>query len=580
MNEEQGGTLYVLGTAQPGAARRPLVLLGPMGAGKSRLAPSLAKVLGGVGIDVDAVIEQETGSSIEELFEGQGEAVFRQMELAALDSALGATGESSSRAPPLRAGQQHTDLQRVIAAGGGTMCSLQAWRRLRASGAYSAYLKVSPVEASERVAGSRRPLLKRAKTQEERAGLLSTLQEARAGWYELADFSLETTGHTPEALLARLQSEFEGLAESTIPVNCGEESYRVTLVEKNGAAAWTEVARRIEKISSLPRPPEKIAIVADRAVFALHGEGLRDALEQAGFTVCVSLLPSGEAAKSWQVLGETLDGLLASGLRRDDLVLGFGGGAATDLAGLAASLLYRGLRLIQLPSSLLAMLDASVGGKTAIDHALGKNLIGSFYQPTEVILSLQLLSTLPERERASALGEVIKVALLQGEEGLRWLESLPSALEGLPWKEILLRCVKQKAEIVGLDPKEEGLRRVLNLGHTAGHAFEHLSQGALRHGEAVGLGLLAAARVGEHLARSDRAFVWSQLEERTGALLKKWGLPSDWEGRLSPQIFDQMAIDKKASQKNIRWVVPTPEGPRVVSLTSDRSRSILEATRR
>lgn len=265
---------------------------------------------------------------------------------------------------------------------------------------------------------------------------------------------------------------------------------------------------------------DRIALVADRRAFKLQGAALGPIGE-----LPQRLLPAGEASKTWEELGQTLEFLSHAGLSRRSVVLAFGGGAACDHAGLAASLYKRGCAVVHVPTTLLSQVDASVGGKTAVNLAAGKNLAGTFHQPRGVLVDSDVLATLPDDELRSGLGEVLKTALLDGDDTLRFVEEAADALraaDSLAMAGAVARCVAAKARIVAADPHEAGLRRVLNLGHTFGHSIELCAgYGAIPHGVAVAAGIGLALRTGV-----ERGTTASEVLRRTAALAKRLGLPA------------------------------------------------------
>jgi 3-dehydroquinate synthase len=277
----------------------------------------------------------------------------------------------------------------------------------------------------------------------------------------------------------------------SVPVGLGERAYDVLvgpgLIDQAGA-----------RIAPLLRR-KRCAIVVDETVEALHGPRLRNALTAAGIASDTIVVPPGEGSKSFEGLADLTDRLLGLALDRGDLIIAFGGGVVGDLAGFAAAIYKRGIDFVQIPTTLLAQVDSSVGGKTAIDTPQGKNLVGAFHQPRLVLADLDVLATLPQREMRAGYAEVIKYGLLGDFAFFEWLEAhgadvIARAPEALA--EAVARCVAMKAEIVAEDEREAGRRALLNLGHTFGHALEaEMGFGeALLHGEAVALGCAQAFR--------------------------------------------------------------------------------------
>lgn len=298
-----------------------------------------------------------------------------------------------------------------------------------------------------------------------------------------------------------------------LSVQCGEGTYPVYV----GEALLDALGALFEKERIEGRP----LIFADEAVLALHGSRLRAALPQAP----VIALPPGEGAKTLAEAERLWGALIEGGFGREDVAVALGGGATLDLVGFVAATYHRGMQVVHLPTTLLAQVDASVGGKTAIDHPLGKNLIGAFHAPRMVVADLASLGTLPARERWAGLAEVAKAALIADPELLASLEtSLESLAEGPPeaLQPIVARAIAIKAEVVAGDERDRGRRRILNFGHTLGHALEaEAGFGPLRHGEAVVLGMRAAVQISRALGRLGEAEA-----ERALALLSRFPLPA------------------------------------------------------
>jgi len=304
------------------------------------------------------------------------------------------------------------------------------------------------------------------------------------------------------------------------------------------------------------------AVIADELVHKLHGAGLGlGDLPQ-------HLLPGGEAAKTLTELERALDFLCELRLDRETTLLVLGGGAATDLGGLAAAMYLRGVAWIACPTTLLAMVDASVGGKTAVNLKSGKNLAGSFHQPSAVVADTETLTTLPATEYASGLGEVLKTALIEGEDLLSFLEANVAALvarDGEALAEVVCRCVATKARVVASDPREAGPRKALNLGHTFAHAIERVAgPGAIPHGIAVaaGLGLALEAAAGSGLL-ADPALP-GRVSDLASALGLPAGLAALRETSAHPlpagELLSAMSHDKKARAGTPRFVLPRSAG--------------------
>jgi 3-dehydroquinate synthase len=336
--------------------------------------------------------------------------------------------------------------------------------------------------------------------------------------------------------------------ESPLRVSLGERSYEIHVAP--GA-----LARAGELI---PRPGDSTAFIITHPIVArLHGKALAAGLR--GLPAETILVPSGERQKSIRRAALLWDELLRRGADRRSLVIAFGGGVIGDLAGFVAATYMRGVPYVQIPTTLLAQVDSSVGGKVAINHPRAKNLIGAFHQPRLVLADVLALSTLSARNYREGLAEVVKHAVIADADLFAWLEQNAAAiLQRDPG--VLARLVRRnceiKAGVVSADERETGLRSTLNFGHTAGHAVESLaSYGQLRHGEAVAIGMMAAARI----ARLTGLFPEAE-EARLGALLAAFRLPVRIEGASAAAVLDVMRADKKSLGGLPRFVLPTRIG--------------------
>jgi 3-dehydroquinate synthase len=321
----------------------------------------------------------------------------------------------------------------------------------------------------------------------------------------------------------------------------------------------------LAELAGILREVARVAVIADRRALELHGERLHSA---GGLgTAPTHPLPAGEAAKTWGELERAVEFLAREHLDRGACVVAFGGGAALDLAGLAASLYLRGVDVVHCPTTLLAMADASIGGKTAINLAAGRNLAGAFHQPRGVIADVEVLATLPDAELRSGLGEVVKCAVIEGEPALARLESRSGELlarDPARLAEVVLACARLKAAIVEADERERGPREALNLGHTFAHAIEHAAgAGVVPHGSAVAVGIVLALSASERLGLLEDP----ELPARVARLLERLGLPTSIAslGRAAralrvPAILAAMAADKKARAGTVRLVLPARAG--------------------
>jgi 3-dehydroquinate synthase len=338
----------------------------------------------------------------------------------------------------------------------------------------------------------------------------------------------------------------------TVTVGLGERSYEIVI----GAGLLAEAGRRIAPL--LARPVT--AIVTDENVARHHLLALRNSLAAAGIAATAIVLPPGEATKSFKHLAELCDRLLAAGVERRDMIVALGGGVIGDLAGFAAAILRRGVGFIQIPTTLLAQVDSSVGGKTGINSARGKNLIGAFHQPAAVIADIALLETLPKRELAAGYAEVAKYGLLGDAAFFQLLEARSGAiLSGDRQARIhaIRTCCEAKARVVAADETETGVRALLNLGHTFAHALEAATgySDRLLHGEAVAIGMVQAFRFSEMLK-----LCAGGTAGRVAAHLKRAGLPvhtRDIPGHLPPpeDLLATMCQDKKAQAGKLTFIL-------------------------
>jgi 3-dehydroquinate synthase len=334
---------------------------------------------------------------------------------------------------------------------------------------------------------------------------------------------------------------------STMRVNLGERSYdiQVTTDDLGGVGPFAR-ARCAGALALL---------IADRAV-AVNAGSIGEALQASGFRAHVHLLPSGEAQKSLTVAAQLYDRLVDLHADRRTLVVAVGGGVIGDLAGFVAATFNRGLPLLMVPTTLLAMVDSSVGGKVAVNHPRAKNLIGTFHQPIGVWIDTATLATLPDREYRSGLAEVVKYGVILDAEFFAYLETHADALlqrEAGVVADVITRCCRLKADVVAKDEREEtGLRAVLNYGHTFAHAFETAAgYGGWLHGEAVAAGMICASRLAERLGRIGPA-----VTERQRSLLERFGLPIAPEPWPADQLLATMRSDKKTLAGRLRFVLP------------------------
>lgn len=318
----------------------------------------------------------------------------------------------------------------------------------------------------------------------------------------------------------------------------------------------------IAKVGELLKPltgASQAVIVTDSTVERLHGVQLSISMAQAEFGVQSLTVPAGETSKSWAMAGQLLEALASQGVSRTDVIVALGGGVVGDLAGFVAATYLRGISFVQVPTTLLAMVDSSVGGKTAVDLEAGKNLAGAFKQPLAVIADTDVLAGLPNEQWLSGFAEVAKSAVIEGEEFLAWMEGNSEALashDAAAVRESVVRSVRFKAAVVARDETEEGPRECLNYGHTLGHALEKcLGYGEITHGAAVAEGMRFAARVAVEVVGADNDFV-----RRQDKLLKALGLMPLDVGVAPDELLSVMRGDKKSREGVVRMVLPDAPG--------------------
>jgi 3-dehydroquinate synthase len=348
-------------------------------------------------------------------------------------------------------------------------------------------------------------------------------------------------------------------AAALVPIDLGDRSYDILIGSGLLADAQTW--------ADLPAAASAL-IVTNTTVSPLYAAALRQVLSRQYKTVHIVELPDGEEHKDWPTLNLIFDALLGRGCDRKTVLFALGGGVVGDMAGFAAACYMRGVPFVQVPTTLLAQVDSSVGGKTAINHPLGKNMIGAFYQPQRVVCDLDTLKTLPARELSAGLAEVIKYGPIADMEFFGWIEANIEALlarEPRVLAHAVRRSCEIKAWVVGQDERESGLRAILNFGHTFGHAIEAgLGYGHWLHGEAVGCGMVMAAQLSQRLGFIDENFV-----ERLTALIAQAGLPTVGPDLGADRYLDLMRVDKKAEGGEIKFVVVEAPGRAVLRSAPD-----------
>mgnify|MGYP001551532485 CR=1 FL=1 len=338
-------------------------------------------------------------------------------------------------------------------------------------------------------------------------------------------------------------------------------------------------AGRLDRLAeSIPADATAIAIVTNSTVAGYYGKRAEQALAQTGKRLVRIELPDGEAYKDWQTLNLIFDALLQNRLDRRAVLVALGGGVIGDICGFAAATYMRGIRFVQVPTTLLAQVDSSVGGKTAVNHPLGKNMIGAFYQPIAVEIDTDVLNTLPPREVTAGLAEVVKYGMIIDADFFSWCEQNVAALRALDPAALtyaIQRSCELKALVVSQDERESGLRAILNFGHTFGHAIESgLGFGTWLHGEAVGCGMVQAAELSAAALGFPAASV-----ERVRALVQATGCPVQAPDLGAERWIDLMQVDKKTEAGQLRFILLPQIGQAVFQpAPADALRAVLERT--
>ncbi|MFJ1899651.1 MULTISPECIES: 3-dehydroquinate synthase [unclassified Streptomyces] len=512
-----------------------IVLVGPMGVGKSTVGELLAGLLGTTYRDTDADVVATAGKPIAEIFYDEGEERFRELERRAVHAAVA----------------EHTG---VLSLGGGAVLD-EATRALLAGHAV-VYLSMDVDEAVKRVGlNTARPLLAVNPRRQWRE-----LMEARRHLYtDVARAVVATDERTPQEVA---QAVLEALELPDAPSSGRENATmteqgptRIQIAGSAGTDPYEVVIGR-QLLGELP------AFIGDRVkrVAVLHpealaetGEAVRQDLADQGYEAIAIQLPNAEEAKTVEVAAYCWKALGQTGFTRTDVIVGVGGGATTDVAGFVAATWLRGVRWIAVPTTVLAMVDAAVGGKTGINTAEGKNLVGAFHPPAGVLCDLAALDSLPVNDYVSGMAEIIKAGFIADPAILDLVEADPQGARtpaGPHTSELIERAIRVKAEVVSSDLKESGLREILNYGHTLAHAIEKNERYKWRHGAAVSVGMVFAAELGRLAGRLDDA-----TADRHRAVLESVGLPLTYRGDQWPKLLENMKVDKKSRGDLLRFIV-------------------------
>lgn len=548
----------------PDCKNNNIFLVGLMGAGKTTIGRLLARRLNMTFIDSDHEIEARTGASIPWIFEIEGEPSFRRREADVIRDLTAQNGI-------------------VLATGGGAVLNPDS-RKLLAERGTVVYLRASVNSILQRTAHDRnRPLLQ---TADPRRKLEDLTGQREPLYREIADLVIDTGRPNVQSMVQTILDQIAALeaararkarnrmneqqACTTINVDLGERSYPIVI----GRGLLDDAGLLTRHIGA----GGKVAIVTNTTVAPLYLDKVAAPLRAAGREVVPIVLPDGEEYKNWESLNLVFDALLANKCDRKTTLVALGGGVIGDLTGFAASSYMRGVPFVQIPTTLLAQVDSSVGGKTGINHPLGKNMIGAFYQPRAVIADTATLDTLPDRELSAGLAEVIKHGAILDAAFFDWIERNIGKLVARDHAALayaIARSCEIKSDVVKRDEREGGLRAVLNFGHTFGHAIEAgLGYGAWLHGEAVGCGMVMAADLSHRLGLVDAASV-----ERVRKLAQAAGLPVTAPDLGTERWIELMEVDKKNEGGAIKFILLKPLGsPSVTGAPREHLLATLAAT--
>jgi len=500
-----------------------IFLYGPPGAGKSSLGSRLSASLHLPFYDLDQMIQFRAGCSIPEIFAAEGESGFRKRERDLLKEVI-------------------DKIPAVVALGGGALldgdCRLDvenAARVLCLSASFEALC--SRLQS----AGEQRPLL-----QGDASVRLRALLERRSAHYASFPMQLDTTGILLEDLAWRAQVLLGLFCVSGMETG-QSKAYDVRVVENGLDSLGAALLER-----GLTGP---VALVSDDRVGPLYASRALESMRLAGYPAQAISIPAGEKYKTIPTIQYIWEGFLEAGLERGSTVVALGGGVVGDLAGFAAAAYLRGVNWVTLPTTLLAMADASLGGKTGADLPQGKNLVGAFYPPRLVLADPATLATLPEVELRNGLAEVVKHGII-GDPAL--FERCRQGWHAIQsdWGDLVRRAMAVKVQVILEDPYEKGRRASLNLGHTLGHAIEQVSEYQIKHGEAVAIGMVAAARLSEQMGLAERG-----LSDVISETLAALGLPTQLPHSMDPQsLLRAMGVDKKRLAGKVRLALPVRVG--------------------
>jgi len=506
-----------------------LILTGFMGTGKTTVGKAIAERLKRPFVDTDTWIEERAGKSVAAIFAEDGEDRFRAWEAEACAA--------------------FSEPQELIIATGGWALGPQKNRESVEQGGRIICLTATPEKIIERLsAATDRPLL----ATDDRDAKVRALLKQREAVYRSFAWQVNTTEMSPAEVMMHVMALYGAITNliepDTFELPMHERSMSILL-----GADFYDTLGVMLRARGLRG---SVAVIGDSNVAPLYGDRVANSLAMSGFEPVLLRVPAGEASKTLDTASVLYEKLVEGGIERSGLIIALGGGMIGDLAGFVAATYLRGIQWIDLPTSLLAMIDASIGGKVGVDLPSGKNLVGAFHPPLMTISDMTALHSLPGREFRSGLAEMIKAGVIADDELFAMFESGETDLP-----EMMRRSIQVKVDVVREDPFEKGRRAALNLGHTIGHGIESASKFELLHGEAIAIGTVAEARVAERigLARSGVA-------ERIERVIKQVDLPTRFVGLDIEEIIGLMQSDKKKRGGRLQYALPRDIGDVVIDV--------------
>ena len=520
-----------------------IFLTGLSGSGKSTVGRRVATLLNWDFIDTDDLLAERAGIPVSQALTTHGEERFRRLESEVLRDAA--------------------NRERAVIATGGGMVIAESNRAFMREQGLTVYLQTSVEVAWSRIQEhlytlgkeAERPLVTGPNGQQR----LRDLSISRAAWYEQAPIHIVTDATIPESIAQ--QVIVEGLAHGQFLASDSariSSNLRLAGATSQAVIEWGSFCQLPEALQVMGAQ-RRVFIVTDSAVGALYAEAARELLARTGLEPRIFTVPAGESSKSFACFQQIIDWLVGQHAERSEPLVALGGGVVGDLVGFVASCYQRGVPLVQFPTTLLAQVDSAIGGKTGINHALGKNLIGAFYQPQLIFVDPAVLLTLPDRAYREGWAEIVKYGVILDAELFSMLEERLPDLERRDadlLTSVVARCIRLKMDVVQGDERDSGLRNILNYGHTFGHALEAVTEyGTWLHGEAVSIGMEVAGRIAvarDLISEDDLA--------RQRKLLLAIGLPVACHGVDGEAILTAMQHDKKVRAGRTRWILPTRIG--------------------